>query len=119
MQSERPTGEYQSLGRDVWRPRTPLIGRTDEMSQVVAALRDEGVSLVTLTGPGGVGKTRVALQVAVELAPFCSDGVFVVELAAVHDPGLVLPEIARAIGLTAVGTRSTEEHLAAHFRSRN
>ncbi len=75
---------------------SPLLGREQELGQVVTLLA-EGPRLVTVTGPGGTGKTRFALQVAAELVGTFSDGVFWVPLAGVTDPELVLPEIARTL----------------------
>ncbi|MEK6274493.1 MAG: NB-ARC domain-containing protein [Actinomycetota bacterium] len=75
---------------------SPLLGREEELEQLVALLTD-GTRLVTVTGPGGTGKTRLALQVAAELVGTVSDGVFWVPLAGLTDPGLVLPEIARML----------------------
>jgi predicted ATPase/class 3 adenylate cyclase len=74
-----------------------LIGREDEVAQLVDMLSD-GARLVTVTGPGGTGKTRVALQAAAELVGGFHDGVFWVSLAAVTDPTLLVPEIARTLG---------------------
>ncbi len=79
-------------------PVTPLLGRDADRADVVALLRDGATRLLTLTGPGGVGKTSLALAVARELAPAFPDGVAVAELAAVAEPGQVLPAIARAVG---------------------
>jgi predicted ATPase len=74
-----------------------LIGREREVSELVSLLRD-GHRLVTVTGTGGTGKTRLALQVAAELADAYSDGVHWVPLAGVADAGLVLPAMRQALG---------------------
>src|SRR5713101_1591906 len=78
---------------------TPLIGREHEVTAVVRLLRREKVRLVTFTGPGGTGKTRLALQVASELADVFVGGVFFVSLASISDPMLVMSTIARALGI--------------------
>jgi class 3 adenylate cyclase len=75
---------------------TPLLGREQELGELVALLV-EGPHLVTVTGPGGTGKTRLALQIAAELVGTFSDGVFWVPLAGLADPELVVPEIARTL----------------------
>ena len=76
---------------------SPLLGRDVEVAELVALLQD-GARLVTVTGPGGMGKTRLALQVAAELVGRFPDGVFWVPLAEVSDPELVVPEIGKTIG---------------------
>jgi predicted ATPase/DNA-binding SARP family transcriptional activator len=80
-------------------PPTPLIGRQLEIAAVAALLREEGARLVTLTGPGGTGKTRLALAVAEALAPEVRDGVVFVDLAAVSDADLLASAIAEALGI--------------------
>jgi predicted ATPase/DNA-binding NarL/FixJ family response regulator len=78
---------------------TPLIGREREVEAACRTLLDGEVRLLTLTGPGGVGKTRLARQVAAELVESLDDGVFFVCLASVADPASVVYEIADALGL--------------------
>jgi predicted ATPase/transcriptional regulator with XRE-family HTH domain len=79
-------------------PVPALVGRSVEHERAVALLRRGEVRLLTLTGPGGVGKTRLALEVARTLAADLPGAVTVVELAPVADPALVLPAVARAVG---------------------
>jgi predicted ATPase/DNA-binding SARP family transcriptional activator len=77
---------------------TPFAGRERELAQVLALLHDRHVRLVTLTGPGGSGKTRLALQAAAEAATEFSDGVFWVPLQALRAPELVEPAISQIVG---------------------
>ncbi len=88
------------------RPLSPLLGREDERTQLVALLRRPGVRLLTLTGPGGVGKTRLALSAAQDLLPDFADGVCFVPLSAISAPDFVLPAIAQALGARQAGARS-------------
>jgi len=76
---------------------SPLVGREREVEELVAMLSD-GKRLVTLTGPGGTGKTRLALQVAAELVGTQRDGVFWVPLVGLSDPALLDSEVAQTIG---------------------
>lgn len=79
------------------RPVSTFVGRDDELGQVLGQF-GRGARLVTLTGPGGSGKTRLALEAAATLVPHYRDGVFWVGLATVCDAGLVVPSIERALG---------------------
>lgn len=78
-------------------PLTPLIGREKEVAAVCALLQRPEVRLLTLTGAGGIGKTRLALRVAAELNADFSDGIVFVPLAAVQDPTLVIPAIIQSL----------------------
>lgn len=79
-------------------PLTPLVGRERQVAGVSALLREPHARLVTLTGPGGTGKTRLALQAAAEDADDLHGGVWWVPLAALCDPALVLPTAATVLG---------------------
>jgi len=77
----------------------PLVGRKRELGDLVRLLAREGARVVTITGPGGMGKTRLALAAAAELVESFERGATLVELAAIRDPELVLPAVAAAIGV--------------------
>ena len=92
---------------------TSLIGREQEVTQVCALLQHSEVRLVTLTGTGGIGKTRLGLQVAAELLDTFADGTYFVSLAAVNDPVIVIHTIAHLLGLEHqhIGQRLPTEHM--------
>ena len=81
-------------------PVNPIVGRDAEISALADALRRPDVRLVTLTGPGGVGKTRLALATASRASPGFGDGAFFVDLASVREPDEVPAAVAAAIGMT-------------------
>src|SRR5262249_17158227 len=83
------------------RPRSPLIDPADEQAKAQELLLRKDVGLVTLTGAGGVGKTRLAIQVATSLASRFADGAAFVSLAPLKDPDLVVPTIAHALHVPA------------------
>ncbi|HMA33334.1 MAG TPA: tetratricopeptide repeat protein [Chloroflexia bacterium] len=92
-----------------------LIGREREMAALTTLLRRPAVRLVTLTGAGGTGKTRLAVQVALELLPAFADGVYYIALAPIRDPTLVASTVAEALGLTEAAGQAIGERLRDHL----
>src|SRR3954465_11369883 len=97
-------------------PRTSLIGREAERAAAQVLLLEEAVPLLTLTGPAGVGKTRLALAIADEAACPFADGVMWVFLPPLIDPALVPAAVATALGITLAADRSVVEALTAPLR---
>jgi Cdc6-like AAA superfamily ATPase len=92
-------------------PVAPLIGRESERAFVRSALLEQHVRLLTLTGPGGIGKTHLAHVLMDELRHDFADGAYFVSLGSVRDPELVLVAIARSIGLRDPGSLPLDKEL--------
>jgi len=99
-------------------PATAIIGRETELAELGDLLLRAETRLVTLTGPGGTGKTRLALQVAADLRDIFRDGVCLVSLVPISDPTLVAPTIAQTLDVREVGDRSVLESLRGYLRGK-
>ncbi|HYO30149.1 MAG TPA: helix-turn-helix domain-containing protein, partial [Thermomicrobiales bacterium] len=100
-------------------PLSPLVGGEETVAATVGPLRRRDVRLLTLTGPGGVGKSRVALAAAAALAGDFADGVAWVDLAPLTDPALVLPTVSQALGVRDTGGGALADLLADYLRDRD
>ncbi len=99
-------------------PPTPLVGRDDELATVTGKFRDEDARLVTLTGPGGTGKSRLALGIAAELLDAFPDGVYFVDLASLRDPALVLPTVAAVLNIRKQPTEELRGTLTTYLAAK-
>ena len=99
-------------------PLTPLVGRDQELAAIQQMLADRSLRLLTLTGPGGVGKTRLALEVAAQAGGRFTHGVGFVNLASTTDPTLLLPTIAHTLGVRGSAEQPIATSLQVYLRDR-
>ncbi|HEX6293475.1 MAG TPA: tetratricopeptide repeat protein [Herpetosiphonaceae bacterium] len=111
-------GQPQRQFNNLLAPPNPLIGRAREVAAACHRLRDPGVRLLTLTGPGGAGKTRLGIQIAAELLDDFRDGVCFVALATIDDDSLVASTIAQALDLSEAGGQPIDELLSSYLRDK-
>jgi len=108
------SGEHTHTSSPIWRVPatfTPLLGREREVAAIGTFLTQQHLRLLTLLGAAGVGKTRLSLEVATSLRSCFADGVCFVELAALRDPGLVVPTLARELGIRENGPQPMVEQV--------
>jgi predicted ATPase/DNA-binding SARP family transcriptional activator/Tfp pilus assembly protein PilF len=97
---------------------TPFVGREDELARITRCFDDPGCRLLTLVGPGGIGKTRLALQVAAARSSAFLDGVYFVPLAGIDSPELLAPTIADALLFSFFGRQDPEAQLVGYLREK-
>lgn len=122
LEHPAPTGKRHPAGEqpptNLPTPATPLVGRERELEALTELIGRDEVRLVTLTGPGGVGKTRLALELARSLLPDYPDGVYGLALASLREPALLLSTLAQALGVREQPKRTVLETLTDELKER-
>ena len=119
LPSLQPTGCRQVTQDSLPASLTPLIGREQEIQACLDLLQHSEARLVTLIGPGGVGKTRLGLQVCQELLHEFTDGIYFVSLAPISNPTLVIPTIARIFDIWEADSQSLKDRLKVCLRNKH
>jgi len=115
--SEKPVKQVESRPSNLPVQRTGFVGREKEVAAAQELLLRQDVRLVTVTGPGGIGKTRLAVQVASGLVEWFPGGIHFVPLSPVSDPGLIASEIVQALGIREAGGQSPLEALKENLQN--
>lgn len=114
--AEKPVQQTEIRPSNLPAQRTGFVGREKEGAAAKELLLRQDVRLVTITGPGGIGKTRLAVQVAGELAEHFSGGIYFVPLSSLNDPGLIVSAIVQTLGIREAGGQSPLETLKKHLQ---
>jgi predicted ATPase/class 3 adenylate cyclase len=114
-----PLKSLENLPNNLPVQTTEFIGRVDEVEEIVENLCNRSIRLLTLTGPGGTGKTRLSQEAATEMLEYFPDGVFFIPLAPISDPELVPTTIARTIGVREGGGLPPLENLKSYLKDKH
>src|SRR5579862_9528746 len=99
-------------------PSAVFVGRDAELADIVRLLSDPACRLLTLVGPGGIGKTRLAIQAAADQLPNFAQGVYFVSLASVNSPDLLAPTIASALEISIYGSAEPRRQIVQYLREK-
>jgi predicted ATPase/class 3 adenylate cyclase len=111
-----PLKSLENLPNNLPAQTTQFIGRDEEMAEILAIFNDHNVRLITLTGPGGTGKTRLSQEAAAEMLDDYPDGIYFIPLAPISDPDLVPSTIARTIGVREGGGLPPLDNLKSYLK---